>query len=409
MGRPYDWSALGLGSDPTPGNVGSIRTDATGLRSVSTLITNQANKLRTLSTAEGWKSEAGTEFHKVSGDLADAILKARGRYTGVATALDNYANDLEDIQATADGYLSDANTGKSDWREAYYRDLPADKTSPEYKEENDQRTRDLAAAQGVINSAKGKIATLTSAGGTWDTANRTAAAAIRTASTDDLTDDGLDWLKQLIHGARGVLNFIKDALAVIAIALAAALLVCLILFPGTTAIGILLLAALIVAIVNFVIVAAQAFAGDATGEDVAWAFVDVVLAFVGLKGASAIGNIASRLGNSISHSAGYAARVAGGSYGEAFQAMKALITRTSTSAVVTTMDQFLSGGLMQIAAISVAGTSAKAGSIVIKGMPWLVGGVLGSIRGSYSIGETVVNFLKGDLFQNLDRIQVGSL
>lgn len=347
MARPSDWSSLGLTGDPTSGDAASIRGSARELRAVATSITEQANRLKKLSSSDGWDSESGEEFHSAAGALAGAIEKAKGRYEGVGDALATYANELETVQHSADTILAAADQAEDDKREAQHRVLPGDKGSPEYVAAELQQTKDVQKATAAVNKARQDIANLTGSGGEWHRINEKAAASIRDASDDELTDQFFDGFKAWVHSIRGILNTIKDILAVVGTILAVIVLVAALFVPGANVAALILLG-VIISGVTLAITAAQAVAGDASGEDVAWAAFGLVTSLIGLKAAGPLESLGGRLGNSVSHSVGQTTRLAGGSYSAGYSTTRALATGIERSAVVTMMDEKLLGGAMKL-------------------------------------------------------------
>ncbi len=108
MARPSDWSARRHAARPGARRPGRDPAVGSGARSIEQAITEQVNRLNSLKDGDGWESESGTKFRDSAGDLAGAIEKAKGRYTELAAALDQWADGLEGLQREADAALLQA-------------------------------------------------------------------------------------------------------------------------------------------------------------------------------------------------------------------------------------------------------------------------------------------------------------
>ena len=130
MARPTDWSAVGMQLDPVPGDPAEIRQSASSARSIEQAIAEQVRRLNSLKDGKGWESESGTKFHDSAGDLAGAIEKAKGRYTELAAALDQWADGLEGLQREADAALLQAQDARDAHRAAANQTITAEADSP---------------------------------------------------------------------------------------------------------------------------------------------------------------------------------------------------------------------------------------------------------------------------------------
>lgn len=288
MARPSDWSAVDMQLDPVPGDPAEIRQSASSARSIEQAITEQVNRLNSLKDGEGWESESGTKFRDSAGDLAGAIEKAKGRYTELAVALDQWADGLEGLQREADAALLQAQDARDAHRAAANQTITAEADSPEHQDQVDAQDRALSAAQGDIDAAKAIIHRLAGPFGEegeyGELAGRVA-DRIRQGADDGLKDGLFDHVKQLIHGARGVLNVIKDALDFVSTFVMPILLVVGVLVPAFMPIALAI--GVGASAVSFAITAAQGFAGDVSGGEVAKA--------AGMLALSAVGGAAGKL------------------------------------------------------------------------------------------------------------------
>ncbi len=100
--RPPDFEPL-AGSDPVPGEPGTIA--ALGQRYAQTAqeITQQAASLRKLAggASAGWKGKSGTVFAAKAEDLAARISRAQARYQAAAQALAQCAAPVDDARQRA--------------------------------------------------------------------------------------------------------------------------------------------------------------------------------------------------------------------------------------------------------------------------------------------------------------------
>lgn len=288
MARPSDWSAVDMQLDPVPGDPAEIRQSASGARSIEQAITEQVNRLNSLKDGEGWESESGTKFRDSAGDLAGAIEKAKGRYTELAAALDQWADGLEGLQREADAALLQAQDARDAHRAAANQTITAEADSPEHQDQVDAQDRALSAAQSDIDAAKAIIHRLAGPFGEegeyGELAGRVA-DRIRQGADDGLKDGWFDHVKQAIHGARGVINVIKDALDALGPVLLLATVLAALFIPG--ALFAIAVIGLVAAGTKLLLTSAQAVAGDATAGDVTNDAVMFALSAVGLKAASA--------------------------------------------------------------------------------------------------------------------------
>ncbi|MFS0728471.1 WXG100 family type VII secretion target [Curtobacterium sp. 1P10AnD] len=363
MARPTDWSAVGMQLDPVPGDPAEIRQSASSARSIEQAIAQQVERLNSLKDGEGWESESGEKFRDSAGDLAGAIEKAKGRYTQLAAALDEWANGLEGLQREADAALLQAQDAQDAHRAAANQTITADADTPEHQDQVDAQDRALSAAQGDIDAAKAIVRRI---GGPFgeegeygELAGRVA-DRIRQGADDGLKDGWFDHVKQAIHGARGVLNVIKDALDAVGTVLLVVTVVAAIFFPA--ALPVIALIGLAVAGAKLLITATQSMAGDASAGDVGKDAIGFALAAVGFGAAkyasSAMGMLRGAVGETRAASAATAARNSNAGVGGELTAFlrggdagireAEAIGRKPLTAF---LDTFVTGGLMETAQV----------------------------------------------------------
>lgn len=427
MARPSDWSAVDMQLDPVPGDPAEIRQSASGARSIEQAITEQVNRLNSLKDGDGWESESGTKFRDSAGDLAGAIEKAKGRYTELAAALDQWADGLEGLQREADAALLQAQDARDAHRAAANQTITAEADSPEHQDQVDAQDRALSAAQGDIDAAKAIIHRLAGPFGEegeyGELAGRVA-DRIRQGADDGLKDGWFDHVKQAIHGARGVLNVIKDALDAVGTVLLVVTVVAAIFFP--VALPVIAAIGLAVAGAKLLITATQAVAGDASAGDVGKDALGFALAGVGFGAAkyagSAMGLLRGAVGETRAASAAAAARNANAGVGGELSAFlrggdagireAEAVGRKPLTAL---LDTYVTGGLMETAQVlKLAPDSALAREAATRAA--LANGVVAGsgLPGLPDLPEPVVNVVSAatdwnGYWKSKSEIHVGSL
>ncbi|QZQ55197.1 hypothetical protein KZI27_18425 [Curtobacterium sp. TC1] len=424
MARPVDWSALDLPTDPVPGDTAEIRQSATNARSVEQAIDEQVTRLQRLGDGHGWESESGTKFRDSASDLAGAIAKAKGRYTELAAALDEWAAGLDGIQREADAALLAAQDAQAAHQAAASQTITAEVDTPEHQDQVDAQDRAVESAQGDIDAAKATIRRLAGAlgeGGEYgDLADRVA-NRIRNGADDGMKDGWFDHVKQAIHDAKGVLEVIKSVLNAVALVLVVAAVIVALAIPGVNLIA-FAVAGLIVSSLVFGITAAQAAAGDATTSDVIWAAVGVAASAVGLGAAraasSALPALTRSTAQSGARSAANTARAAGVAEGPVYSAkyaeIQARAAEVSGKAWVTIVDNSVTNGAIAPVLIR---QLANGGPVAQQALPKiLVPAVTASVLGAKGLWDGVNDFAgdvhdlwTGEYWKNATSVQVGSL
>jgi hypothetical protein len=430
MSRPWDWSPLDLASDPVPGDPTEIRSSAVAARATGTSIETQSRRLRRLAKAEGWDSESGRTFTTSAEPLADAIDKAKQRYLDLATALDTYADGLEELQRQADAARLDADEAKEARRTAD-KFVVAGETDPfEIDRQEAARTRAVDLADTDLADAKAVITRLVGTGGDTDgeygALNDQAIAAIRLAGDDELRDTWWDGVKQVVHDARGVLGAIKDVLNALGPVLAAVGLLVM-LFSGP--VGWIIALGIAAAAATLAITSVQALAGDATKEDVIADLVGLGMAIVGLQSLNGMKFAVAGATRSIASSS---ASRAGAARAGAVPARKVETARKTAEEgarngvfraadeagqkpFVVLVDGLLTGGWAELSAVMKLGPGgALAAEMKTMGLRWAV---TGGTAGAYSVvtelqqmTTVVPGLLDGTYWEDKKTsVQVGSL
>lgn len=124
MSRPVDWEPLS-GSDPVPGDVYEVTQLSGQLKRIAQTISEQADKLKRLTTADYWDSEASRTFDSTSQKVAGDLDKVYRRYEAAYEAVNGYIAPLENEQAATLNLLGRAQELETARREAQAR-LDAD-------------------------------------------------------------------------------------------------------------------------------------------------------------------------------------------------------------------------------------------------------------------------------------------
>ncbi|KQN41381.1 hypothetical protein [Frigoribacterium sp. Leaf44] len=417
MSRPWDWSPLDLASDPVPGDPTDIRSSATSARATGTSIETQSRRLRRLAKAEGWDSESGRTFTTSAEPLADAIDKAKQRYLDLATALDTYADGLEELQRQADAARLDADEAKEARRTADTFVVPGETDPFEIDRQEAARTRAVDLADTDLADAKAVITRLVGTGGDTDgeygALNDQAIAAIRLAGDDELRDTWWDGVKQAVHDARGVLGAIKDVLNALGPVLAVLSFVPII---GPFALGLGIAAAVLLLVITL----AQASAGDATTADVGAELLGVGLSIVGLGAAKGALVATSGMRRSIIDSvsaralAGVPAKAAKQARIVERQAVAERLDAVARNPLVTSLDNLLLGGAAEMFAMRrLAAGGPKARELFAPGVvSALTNGLLGAgqnVKSLVSAGQDAADIAAGTYWTEKTKIHVGSL
>jgi len=236
--RPFDWSPVGLGSDPIPGDPAVVRRGGLDYQETARQIGQAAASLSAIE-AGGQVSLAVDAVMARKTETMDDISRAQGRYQTTGEALVEYADALAAAQETADAALALATTARRDKETAQasklvYLNLAADEDDEDAARRYDRLVRDfqddIDAADATIRQAKADI---DQAETSRDAAAEKAASRIQQITGSDGLNDSWwdDWGAKLtelldkISAIAGVLALVVAFIPVIGQALAAALLV----------------------------------------------------------------------------------------------------------------------------------------------------------------------------------------
>ncbi len=312
MARPYDWSPVGMDSDPTPGEPEEVRDLAEELERFSDTVDEAVGRVRGLASDRALLDWAGLsagafrdEFDGVPGNLT----KLRDSYDLCAQALQTYWPKLQTAQGQADraldraiaaqadltsaqGSLGDARDWVSragDESDRLQREGERDNAPPPDEAEVRAATRDRRAADAAREAAQARV---DAAQDSLDTARELArqaremreeAAREAARDIDEASDAGIQNRKWWQEAARWVTEN-WDTVVDVCKVVVAVLGVVVMIIGGPLAL--LVLAAALVVLADTLIKYAR---GEASLWDVAFSALDCI---PGMRGLTTLGGLA---------------------------------------------------------------------------------------------------------------------
>lgn len=291
--RDSDWSALGLGGDPVPGEPWVVSYDGERYTDIADAIQTAGRRLRSIDLG-AYVSLAIDELRSTSGKVADDIERAERRYREAGGALLDYAPVLESAQSLstralvmARGAVTERESAES--QERYYLRMIQQETDPVELERWQRLAREadgnvgnaaavLSAAQQMLNQA----ITDRDRGATHATDRIVDVVAADGLSDSWFDDWGADVLA-VITDVAGVVSTVAGILA---------LLVCWIPVVGQVLAAALLVISAVAAIVNAVGNIVLAATGNRSWTDAVVSIIGAVLSCVGLGGAARVAGAA---------------------------------------------------------------------------------------------------------------------
>ncbi|MCX7523081.1 hypothetical protein OSC27_12445 [Microbacterium sp. STN6] len=286
--RPTDWSPLGLGSDPVPGEPGDVLAGGQSYLEVADAIGAASRRLRSIDLGSAVVSDAVDALTETAGKVAENIAKAEARYRATGEALVGYAPVLESAQTDSESALSLARAARQSADDAtstqrHYVRLAEDETDEQqaitYRNLADNSQADAADAHSTLASAQSQLTEATTA------RDRAAESAIdhihNITKHDGLHDSWWDnWGKDLLSVITDVAGWVS------AIAGVLALVVSWIPVVGQVLAAALLVVAGIAAIVNAIGNIVLASTGDRSWGEAIASIAGAVLSCVGMGAAA---------------------------------------------------------------------------------------------------------------------------
>ena len=279
MGRPVDWSPVGLDIDPTPGDPVLVLTGGREYLDVADAINGAASAMARLDV-DGAVSAAVDALVEAKNDTITKIRKAHDRYSATGDALITYANVLESVQSdtaralvAASAAFDDAHTART--TQAYYAQLADAETDPAvkgtYLQQADLAAQNQAVSRQVVARAQADVA---SAVEVRDRAAEHAADHIHQVAAGDGLDDSWwdNWGSKIVAAIADVADLVAQAVGPLAMVVAFIPVI------GEALAGVLLVVAAVAAITSALANIALAATGKRT-----WAHAGVAVAGAALS------------------------------------------------------------------------------------------------------------------------------
>jgi hypothetical protein len=222
MGRPadYEWTPLGLDTDPVPGDPASIGQESQHLAAVAKQISSQVDALRKIANDNVECGKHAEVIRSSANDLADQLDKVVGRYQKVSSALSGWIPELEQAQSMSVQALDQA--------EGPYKQLNQTVALPAGSSLTAQQAQAVQSYHTAMNKAQNELDTakalLTRATTLRDNSASHYAGLINSACDDGMKDSWWDQFKDWVSQYAGiikdictVLEYIATILAVIAL------------------------------------------------------------------------------------------------------------------------------------------------------------------------------------------------
>lgn len=293
--RPFDWSALDLGSDPIPGDPAAVRAGADDYVDVADAIDQAVTALESMDL-DGDVSQSTDALMTNAIDVAASIARAEERYRETGLALREYAPRLASAQQTSLTALQLAQSAREDAADAdrahsYYLSLAGDTTdadrADDYRERADRYETAAASAQSSLARAR---ADLDAAISERDSAARSAEDRIRDIiGSDGLKDSWWDnWGSDLLSSITDIAGWVSTIAGVLAL--------CVSWIPviGQALAGALLIIAGLAAVINAIGNMVLASQGERSWTEAGISIAGAALSVVGLGAAArAVGKVAT--------------------------------------------------------------------------------------------------------------------
>jgi hypothetical protein len=238
--RPYDWSALGLDSDPVPGAPEAVSAESRRLGQTAQELRTQITMLQKIASDATLKGQYAGTLRAHAQQLSQDLGKVATRYESVADATREWSGDLAEAQAASLTALRMAESPYEQLRRLQAPQQPPAGASTavqeQYSVDKQQYRQAQSSAQAAMTDAQRLLGQAT---GNRDTAGATAARKISDASHDSLADSWWDQFKQIISYIANnlktiatVMGYIATACAILAVILTGPLALVFLLLAG---------------------------------------------------------------------------------------------------------------------------------------------------------------------------------
>jgi hypothetical protein len=99
--RPYEWSPLGLGSDPVPGDPGAVSAESRRLGQTAEELRTQITMLQKIASDTTLKGQYAGTLRAHAQQLSQDLDKVATRYESTADATDEWSGNLAEAQAAS--------------------------------------------------------------------------------------------------------------------------------------------------------------------------------------------------------------------------------------------------------------------------------------------------------------------
>ncbi|KAA1378299.1 WXG100 family type VII secretion target [Aeromicrobium fastidiosum] len=212
--RTAEWHLVGRDRDPVPADMADVEHVAKDFKDRGTVMNEAADTLKSLAGLDGWTGDAAKKFAEKADEAHGDLAKAADKYTGAATALYTFADDVDTARTKTWTAVKAAEQAKRD-QDANQGSLldGVDDPTDAQKEADKQRGKDREAAASALGQAR---TDLDNAMDDLATAASNAAARINKAS-EKFKDSKMDNIKGFVAAAIDVLNVIAIVILAVVI------------------------------------------------------------------------------------------------------------------------------------------------------------------------------------------------
>ena len=219
--RPYDWSPLGLDTDPVPGNPEAVSAESRRLGQTAQELRSQITMLQKIADDTTLKGKYAGTLCAHAQQLSQDLDKVATRYETVADATSEWSGNLAEAQATSLTALRAAEGPYEQLRKLQAPQQPSATASAAVKQQYAMDTQQFQQAQSSAQAAMSDAQVLLGKAATHrDTAGAVAARKISGASHDSLADSWWDQFKQEIGAIADNLKTIATIIGYVATACA---------------------------------------------------------------------------------------------------------------------------------------------------------------------------------------------
>ena len=238
--RPYDWSALGLDTDPVPGNPEAVTAESRRLGQTAQELRSQITTLQQIANDTTLKGRYAGTLRAHAQQLSQDLDKVATRYETVAGATGEWSGNLAEAQATSLAALSAAQGPYEQLRKLQAPQQPPTgapaAVQQQYAADKQQYQQAQSSAQTAMSDAQVLLGKATAH---RDTTGAAAAQTISGASRDSLADSWWDQFKQEIGAIADnlktiatIIGYVATVCAIIAVILTGPLALVFLLIAG---------------------------------------------------------------------------------------------------------------------------------------------------------------------------------